>query len=130
MRRMWFFMFVVLLLVPAGCGRGQNDFSDVGVDVSLSPSPAEVGPARVFVTLKNASGAPIESAQVEVEGTVAGSDTAPVTAQAPEVDPGRYGASLVFGEAGKWFIVVRASLPDGRLFERKVDIGLVLSIAP
>jgi hypothetical protein len=46
------------------------------------------------------------------------------------VAPGRYEASFVFGEAGEWSVVVRAKLPDGRVLERRVDIGFVLSIAP
>jgi hypothetical protein len=46
----------------------------------------------------------------------------PSLANATEVAPGRYGASLDLTMAGDWFVLVRADLPDGRTLEHRTDL--------
>jgi hypothetical protein len=113
-------LLLVLLLVS--CGRGAQDLADVGVDLSTEPSPPKLGPATVTVALSDAQGGPILGAVVELEGNMSHAGMVPVFAQASEVAPGRYQASLEFTMAGDWFVLVRAVLPDGRSLERSVDV--------
>ena len=113
---------LLLVLSVASCGRGGTDSLDVGVDLVVSPEPPRIGPSMVTVTLSEAGGKPIESAQVELEANMSHAGMVPVLATAPEVAPGRYEAPLEFTMGGDWFILVRAELPDGRSLERQVDV--------
>ena len=120
-RRTWL-LGTLMLLALVGCGRGDRDLSDVAVELVIEPAPPQIGPATLTVTLRDASGQPISGAVVELEGNMSHAGMVPVTAQASEVAPGRYQASLEFTMGGDWFILVRADLPDGRSMERMVDV--------
>lgn len=118
-----FILLVMFLLILTGCRRaGQNDLADIGVNVAVNPNPPQVGQAAVTVTLSEADGQPITGAKVELEGNMTHAGMAPTLAQPSEVSPGRYEAPLDFTMAGDWFILVRATLPDGRKLERQVDV--------
>ena len=122
--RTWLLGFL-MILVLASCGRGSKDLTDVAVELAIEPDPPQIGPATLTVTLRDASGQPIGGAVVELEGNMSHAGMVPVFAQASEVAPGRYQASLEFTMGGDWFILVRADLPDGRSMERKVDVPAV-----
>jgi hypothetical protein len=113
---------LLLLLSLVSCGRGAKDLPEVAVDLVVSPEPPQLGPAAITVTLQDAEGEPIGGARVELEGNMNHAGMVPVLADAVEVSPGRYQASLDFTMGGDWFILVRADLPDGRSMERKIDI--------
>lgn len=119
-----FILFIALfLLLPlSGCRRAGQDLSDVGVKVAVNPNPPSVGEATVTLTLTDAQGQPISDARVELEGNMTHAGMAPTTSEPAEIAPGRYQAPLEFGMAGDWFILVKATLPDGRKLERQVDV--------
>jgi hypothetical protein len=52
---------------------------------------------------------------------------APVFAQATEAEPGHYEAPIEFTMGGDWFILVKATLPDGRQLERQMELPAVIS---
>lgn len=113
---------LLLLLSLVGCSRGAKDLPEIAVDLVISPEPPQLGPAAITVTLQDAEGEPISGARVELEGNMNHAGMVPVFADAGEVTPGRYQASLEFTMGGDWFILVRADLPDGRSMERKIDV--------
>jgi hypothetical protein len=116
-------ILLIILLLLAGCRRvGQNDLADIGVNVTVNPNPPQVGQAVVTLTLSEAGGQPLTGAEVELEGNMTHAGMAPTLAQPDEVSPGRYEAPLDFTMAGDWFILVRATLPDGRKLERQVNV--------
>jgi hypothetical protein len=99
-----------------GC-RGETDWGDpsLRLEVSLSPTPPAVGPARVIITLNDTLGTPVEGALVVVEGNMIHAGMVPVVETAQAEDPGRYGISaFTFTMAGDWVLDLRATLPDGR----------------
>lgn len=114
-------LFIILLFL-AGCRRAGQDVSDVGVDVTIAPNPPAIGPATVSVKLSDAGGKPVSGAQVELEGNMVHAGMAPTFSKPAEVSPGRYEAPLEFNMAGDWFVLVKATLPDGRKVERQVDV--------
>jgi hypothetical protein len=118
--RRWLGLLLVLLL--ASCGRGGKDLPDVAVELIIEPSPPQIGPAVITATLRDAEGQPLAGSTVELEATMSHAGMVPVFAQAMEVAPGRYEASLEFTMGGDWFILVHANLPDGRAMERKIDV--------
>jgi hypothetical protein len=96
--------------------------TDINVSLTLDPNPPQVGQIMVTVTLTDAKAQPISAAKVELEGNMSHAGMAPVIAQATEVGSGSYAAALEFGMAGDWFVLVRASLPDGRKLEHQVNV--------
>jgi hypothetical protein len=120
--RNWHWLALVLALFLAGCSRGGRDLPEIAVDLSIEPDPPRIGPALVTVELRDAGGQLISGAAVDLEGNMSHAGMVPVFAQAREVAPGRYQANLEFTMGGDWFILVQASLPDGRSMERKMDV--------
>ena len=51
----------------------------------------------------------------------------PVFSEARELEPGRYEAPIEFTMGGDWIILVRVTLPDGRKFQRQLDVKAVQS---
>lgn len=125
-RKMIGLLVVMLLgvLFVAGCDRRSGtDSGDVQIDVAVSPQPLAVRPARVTVTLKDANGEPIENAAVEVEGNMSHAGMVPVITEAAGGDDGRYVTQdFEFTMGGDWFLIVRATLPDGHTAEQTFDL--------
>lgn len=46
----------------------------------------------------------------------------PVFADAKEIEPGRYSATMELSMAGDWHFVVHLTLPDGRKAKRQFEI--------
>ncbi len=105
------------------CQRGgSGDLTDIGMNLTVSPDPPAVGKATVILTLSDANGQPIAGAEVNLEANMSHAGMVPAFAQAAEAEPGRYEASLEFTMGGDWFILVKATLPDGQKMERQVDV--------
>jgi hypothetical protein len=115
----------LLLLALSACGRGDRDLADVTVELTIEPSPPQIGPATITVSLRDVYDQPISGAKIELEGNMSHAGMVPVFAPATEVEPGLYQADLEFTMGGDWFILVRADLPDGRSMERQVDVPAV-----
>lgn len=113
----------------AGCQRtGVADGAkDVTVDVRFRPDPPAVGPATATVELTGKDGKPIPNATVKLEGNMNHAGMKPVFADAKETKPGHYEGPLELTMGGDWFVLVNATLPDGRTLSRKVDVPGVRS---
>ena len=116
------FLALLLLLGLSGCDRGRGGLPDVAVELAVEPQPPQVGPAAILVTLTGADSQPLAGASVELEGNMTHAGMVPVFAPAVEIEPGRYRGELEFTMTGDWFILVRATLADGRSLEEKVDV--------
>ncbi len=113
--------FAIILLTA--CQRGSSgDIPEIEVDLSVAPDPPAVGPANVTLTLSNANNQPISGAKIELEGNMSHAGMTPVFSQATEVEPGKYQAPLEFTMGGDWYILVKATLPDGRQMERQINL--------
>jgi hypothetical protein len=127
-RDVWLVFLLLLVLGLAGCQRGSSgDIPEIKVDVMVSPQPPEIGPATIRLGLSDAEGRAISGAGVELEGNMSHAGMAPIFSEATEVAPGQYEAPLEFTMGGDWFILVKATLPDGRKLERQIDVPGVMS---
>ena len=117
-------ILIVLLVIGAATAcRGEGDtLQDVAVVLRVTPDPPRIGPAVVVVTLHDTAGQPVAGAELSLEGNMNHAGMVPVLAQASELSPGRYQADLEFAMGGDWFILVQATLPDGRILKRHVDV--------
>lgn len=111
------FLYLLLpVLVLGGC-RGELDTGDPGLvlDVAISPTPPTVGPARLLITLQDTAGAPLEGAEIVVEGNMSHAGMVPVVDTAQAQGPGDYAIEdFRFTMAGDWILTLQATLPDGR----------------
>jgi YtkA-like len=77
--------------------------------------------------LTDASGTAVTGARLALEGNMAHPGMVPVFAEASEIEPGRYRASLELSMAGDWHVAVYVTLRDGRKFAREFEIKSVAS---
>lgn len=109
-------------LLAAACRGPVETASSVLVEHEISPRPTKVGPAAFDLKLSDAAARPLSGARVTLEANMTHAGMTPVFAEATEVEPGRYRASLEFTMGGDWVVLVCAALPDGRELERQVDV--------
>jgi hypothetical protein len=114
-------LLLASLLLP-GCRKPAGTTPELAVECRVTPDPPRVGPATVMATLRGADGQLVRGATVRLEGNMSHPGMQPVFANGKEVQPGRYEAALEFTMAGDWFLIVTATLPDGRRLERQVDV--------
>ena len=117
-------LLALVVLFVQGCGRNSDGdhAEDLKVNLTLRPDPPEVGPAAATVTLTDAGGRPVRGAAVKLEGNMNHAGMTPVFADATEKAPGQYQGRLEFSMGGDWFVLVNATLADGRKVSRKVDV--------
>ena len=102
---------------------GDPGFS---LEVAISPTPPAVGPARLVITLTDSTGAPVEGAEIVVEGNMSHAGMVPIVDTADVEDPGRYGISdFGFSMAGDWVLTLEAKLPDGRMVRTRSSTNVV-----
>lgn len=109
----------VLALVAGallGCRGNPDSPAAFDVDLSVSPTPPAVGPARLVIRVSEpGEEEPLPGLTVEVEGLMTHPGMNPVTASAIATEDGRYRVdAFEFTMAGDWIVVVNASHPDGR----------------
>jgi hypothetical protein len=114
-------------LLLAGCKKDGGSIPGVHVDCQVAPSPPKVGPAKITVTLKDDSGKPITGAAIKVEGNMNHAGMKPVFGEAKERRPGQYETPLEFTMGGDWFLLINATLSDGRKLNKQVDVPGVKS---
>lgn len=106
----------------AGCKRSDAPTADVQVSLTLDPSPPVVGEARVVAAFADAQGHPLEVRDVKLEGNMNHAGMQPTFASLKAAGPSKHEGTLQFTMGGDWFILVTAHLPDGRAFERRIDV--------
>jgi hypothetical protein len=117
-------LFAALLLVAlGGCRQAGGDAAaDVRTKLTIQPERPKVGAATATVTLTGQDNQPVRGAHVKLEGNMNHAGMRPVFAEAKEIGPGEYRADLEFTMGGDWFVLIDATLADGRKLHRKVDV--------
>ena len=123
-RRTWWIPLIALLLLAACGPREAADdapaatspsATDDGLRTRVEVEGADptVGPATVTVYLLE-EGEGVTGATVEVTGDMTHAGMAPVTAEAPQAEPGLYRTEgFAFTMAGDWILTADITLPDG-----------------
>jgi len=111
------------MLAGVGCGGQSGGEPPIGVTWQLSPDPPVMGEAMLsFILTDSTTGEAVAGAAVRVEGNMSHPGMKPVFSTAREVSPGSYQAPLTFTMGGDWFVSFEATLPDGRVLHRRVDV--------
>ncbi len=112
----------ILVTVAACRGGGGPPGPAIDVTLSVSPTPATVGVARVLVVVHGSTGAPVNDAEVLVEGDMTHSGMPPSSERAEPAGQGRYVvAAFPLVMAGEWVLTARATVPNG-----EVGVGRLL----
>ena len=120
---------LLLVLVAAGCSANKSTggAEEVQVDFNLEPKPWKEGDGTATVQLTDKDGKPVKGATVKLEGNMSHPGMEPVLRDAKEVAPGKYQTPFKLTMGGDWFVLVNATLPDGRKVKHKVDLKGVKS---
>lgn len=125
-RRRWVLAVCVYLLAGTGltaCRPEPDAARSIALDWSIAPAPPRVGPATLAFTLTDTTtAAPVTGAVARVEVNMTHPGMQPVLGTAAEVSPGRYEAPVEFTMGGDWFVLIDATLPDGRTLQRQIDV--------
>ena len=112
---------LVLAVALLACARREPANRDFDVTMRVRPDPPVVGAATLDFTIRR-WGHPARGAQVSVEGTMTHPGMTPSFADAREVAPGAYRATLDLTMAGDWVILIDARLPDGATARRELSL--------
>jgi hypothetical protein len=85
---------------------------DLKISLSTVPPSPRVGETRLHIEVKDAAGAPVKDAKVEVTVGMAGMP-GPNAAARPGKEAGTYEATVNLGMAGAWTVEVSATPPRG-----------------
>ena len=104
-------MFAVLSVLLAACGSsgapaGTGSSNPVNIKVETSPAPAMMGDMEVVLIVTDATGAPIEDAQVDVSADHVDMTGMTMGGAATEQGGGRYAISANFSMSGNWVLSV------------------------
>ena len=103
---------------PSSAGNGG-----VVMQLTVSPKPATLGPARIQVALKQSDGSPITNATLSIEGSMTGMSMAPNSAKLRAQGDGSYiVASYAFTMTGSWQLQITANLPGGQQAKQTFDV--------
>lgn len=110
-------MFGVLMfaLLTAACGpQSAPPPTPADVDMSLraEPEPPAVGDATLIVTLKDASGAPVDGAALKAHGDMDHAGMMPVDGETSESAAGEYRVPFKWTMGGGWIVTITAQLPN------------------
>lgn len=100
---------------------------DARLELKVAPSPPRVGPATLTLTMRDGTDQPLAGATLKLEANMSHPGMVPVFADAREVQPGQYEASLEFTMGGDWFVIAEATFPDGRRLQRQMAVPAVSS---
>jgi hypothetical protein len=120
-------LILALLTATAltGCARisrEEDRAPDVDMTIVFEPTPPEVGPATLIVTMTDAQGTPIDDAHLQVKGDMSHAGMQPVLAEVEDGTNGRYETPFEWTMAGDWILTLTATLPDGRTAARQFDL--------
>jgi hypothetical protein len=115
---------ILLMIMLAGCqiGRGGGA-EDVSIQLDLPPNRSGE-PAAVTATITDASGAPIDGADVTLRGDMTHAGMEPVITPLTAAGNGQYRSdAFEMTMAGDWVLTVEATLPDGRRAEEAFPLN-------
>ncbi len=113
-------------LNTSACRPSSSDEGDLIIDLSVSPTPPATGPARLTIRVTERTGAPVERALVQVQGTMSHPGMAVKTVSAKPEGDGRFVVEAFdFTMAGDWILTVSVGLPDRRSAQRDFPLRAI-----
>ncbi|MCB9897325.1 MAG: FixH family protein [Planctomycetes bacterium] len=125
--RAWPVAVIALAALLSACSGGGTGDGGVAATFRFDPQPPSVGKAHFELRLVSPQGEAVAGATVAVEANMNHAGMQPTFADLSEDVPGRYVGDVEFTMGGDWFLLMNATLADGRKIERKLDVPGVRS---
>ena len=135
-RRLMLAAWLPLLILSAfqvGCSARKtrtDEAPDLEVQLTIEPSPAQMGAAELLIVLHSPNGTPITAAQIEVKGDMSHAGMTPVLGEAVAVEPGLYQVPFEWTMAGEWHLTISGELADGRNLYRTFMVPVAMPANP
>jgi multidrug efflux pump subunit AcrA (membrane-fusion protein) len=105
----------------AQAGGGAAPMQKLQIALATNPVKLSSGNAKLRIEVKDASGAAVSDAKVEVSAGMPGMDVPKTVARAAK-EAGVYEATLKLGMAGAWTVQVTATSPQGMTTTAKINL--------
>ena len=105
----------------AQAGGGAASMEKLQLTLATNPVKLSSGNAKLRIEVKDAAGAPVSDAKIEVSAGMPGMDV-PKTAARAAKEAGVYEATLKLGMAGAWTVQVTATRPQGGTTTAKLNL--------
>jgi YtkA-like protein len=109
-------------VIAQACRKQERKSPDLTFAPEISPQPPRVGKVTLTLNIKDASGAPVAGARLNLEGNMSHAGMVPVFAEASEIGPGRYRSVMELSMAGDWNVTVHMTLSDDRKLDHEFEI--------
>ncbi|BCM89341.1 hypothetical protein IAD21_01187 [Abditibacteriota bacterium] len=116
-------------LLLAGCGKAGTVTTAPQLDFKwqTQPNPPQTGLVNCTLSLLDEQKQPVTGAKIHLEGGMSHPGMQPSLTDMKEAAPGKYTAKLDFTMGGDWFVLVDATLSDGRLWHQQINVPGVKS---
>ena len=114
------FLAATLVIGPQ-TARAAAAADTLAITLASNPVKLSSGNAKLRIEVKDATGAPVSGAKVNVSAGMSGMDVPKVAARAAK-EPGVYEATLKLGMAGAWEVQVMAVRPEGGTTTAKLNL--------
>jgi hypothetical protein len=115
----------ITLVALAGCRQQPQvivpDEATVTIDLSVAPNPPAVGDATLVISVEDENGDPINNANIAIRGDMNHAGMQPVLRDVTNGREGDYTVPFEWTMGGDWYVVVTATLPDGKVVEKQFD---------
>jgi hypothetical protein len=119
-RLLWF--VIVLLMCLVGCRPSEaTNTSTANLSLVLDPATPTVGEATLMITLLDATGKPIDNAQLDIRGDMTHAGMLPVIRNSDTSSDGVYRVPFEWTMSGDWFVEISATLPDNTTLKQTFE---------
>lgn len=113
---------LLCILVAGSISCRSQSSQEVFVAHEVLPQSPRVGQVTIRLRVTDGSRKPLMGIRIELEGNMSHAGMSPVFADALEVAPGEYRATLELSMAGDWIILVHLTTPNGAKLDRQFEI--------
>lgn len=111
-------------LMMAGCGQpaaAPTATQQIEIAARVEPEPLAIGPATLIVTLRDASGSPVDGASLRVHADMDHEGMSPIDRETTGSSGGEYRLPVEWTMGGGWVVSVTARLSDGSEVSQSFD---------
>lgn len=126
-------VLLLLCICITSCQRRAvqtDEAPDIGLLLEIVPSPATVGEATLMLHVTDIEKKPLRGLSLNVKGDMTHPGMAPVMSQSEEIEPGLYRVPFNWTMGGDWVLSITCDLPDGRRFQRTIEVPVFGAEAP
>lgn len=124
-KKVVFLLFFAAWLLAACGGRASQQPDRSTITIDLDATSTDVGPTTLQIRVREAGGAAVEGATLDVRGDMNHAGMVPVLAEGiTENEAGVYSVPFEWTMGGVWIVTVTATLPDGETTAQQFNVSV------